>query len=227
MIKMDADTTALMLRSTLASPTSNINVVKSTPFTPDLTPEDRPGVKVESVGETHVTTISQQSLTIKDEVKNPIFAALLVWCLLGAAVFLYSAGSNIEIVNIEVNYGNGISYGWFFVITTLLAILTAHMVYRPYILDRINGSYIIMQAVIIYVVAQMFWGITLFHSRIHRGTAEVGSIFLIAGTVWLGWTCYHLVPESIYIFLLLLIWSFYLMNYTFNVDAHPWIILQE
>lgn len=143
-------------------------------------------------------------------------------CLLGAVVFMINAWSNITVVEIETIYGNGISIGWFLVITLLLAVLTAHMVYKPYILDTNNGRSVVMQALIMYIAAQIFWSLALFHSRVNRGTAGLAAVLLLAATVWLGWVCYHFVKDTIFIFLLLLIWCLYLQDYTYNVDAHPW-----
>lgn len=96
------------------------------------------------------------------------------------------------------------------------------MVYKPYIVDTAHHSNIVLIAVILYELGLVFWSLSLFHSRINRGTAGVAGIALLATTVWLGWVCYHFYPDTIYIFLLLLLWSLYLQDYTFNVDAHPW-----
>ncbi|CAH6419710.1 Hypothetical protein HVR_LOCUS786 [uncultured virus] len=197
--------------------------LKILPFSPDMTPESRPGVMVESEPE-HVDSENiQKALTLEEQIKSKEFGAILAVCLLGAGIFILSAASNSQIVDIEYIYGNGLSIGWFLVINIILAVATAHMVYRPYILDRANGKNIILWALILYVVAQIAWAVALFHSRINRGTAGVAIILFLAATVWLGWTCYHLDKGTIYIFLVLLFWCFYLQTYTSNVDAHPWI----
>jgi hypothetical protein len=164
----------------------------------------------------------QKSLTLEGQLTSNIFGAILIFCLIGAFVFIINIYTNQEIVDVEVKYGYGFTVGWFFALSLLGAILLAHMVYKPYILDRANGSSVILYALIFYILAEIFWSTALFHSRINRGVATLAGIFLLAATVWIGWACYHFVKESVYIFLILLIWCFFLQEYTYNVDSHPW-----
>ena len=166
----------------------------------------------------------QKALTIQSQLNSPIFGAILIFCLLGALVTIINIYDNQVIVNIEVQFGYGITVVWFLILSLLAAVLLAHMVYKPYIIDRANGSNAILYALIFYVVAEIVWSTSLFHSRVNRGVATLASVLLLATIVWLGWACYHLVKESIYIFLILLIWCFFLQDYTYNVNAHPWKI---
>lgn len=167
------------------------------------------------------------ALSFDEEIRSKQFGAILIICLAGAAIFMVNAWLNIRIVEIETTYGNGISIGWFLVITMLLAILTAHMVYKPYIIDRANGRSVVIQALIWYVFSQMFWSAVLFHSRSNRTTGGIAGFTLLATTIWLGWTCYNLNKESIYIFLLLLLWALYLQIYTYDVNSHPWVPISQ
>lgn len=150
------------------------------------------------------------------------FGAILVLCVITAIGFLGSINSNRNIVEIEQKASGGLSLPWFIVISVSAAFLTAFMVYKPYIVDSANDSRVIIHALLYFLIAQLFWSIALFHSRISRGTATFASTIMLAALVWLGWACYNLVPESVYVFLLLLAWCFYLIIYTYNVDAHPW-----
>lgn len=162
------------------------------------------------------------ALTLQGQVENTNFLALLVFCLAGAIVFMINVYTNSEIVDVEIQHGSGITVTSFLIIAILAALLTAYMVYKPYMIDRANGGNIVLYALILYVVAQIFWSLTLFHSRLNRGIPELAGILFLAATVWLGWVCYNLAPDSVYIFLLLLAWCFYLIIYTYNVDSHPW-----
>lgn len=150
------------------------------------------------------------------------FGAILVLCVLTAIGFLGSINANRNIVEIEQKASGGLSLPWFIVIGVIAAFLTALMVYKPYTIDTQNDSRVIINALLYFLIVQLFWSIALFHSRINRGTATFASTVMLAALVWLGWACYNLVPESVYIFLLLLAWCFYLIMYTYNVDAHPW-----
>lgn len=165
------------------------------------------------------------SLDWNTQIHSPIFGFLLIITLIGAILLLVNAWVNLQVVDIEVKYSHGITIWAFLAISIVLAILLAHMVYRPYLVDTANGKYNIITALFLYVLAQIFWSTTLFHSRINRGVAGIASIIWFASTVWLGWLCYHFFKDTIFIFMLLLIWNFYIQIYTLNVDAHPWIII--
>ena len=164
----------------------------------------------------------QKALTFQEQIRSPIFGAILVFCLVGAFAFMASIFEHQTIVDIELKYGYGISTTWFFVLAILCAILVAYMVYKPYIISRAQGSTIVLYALIFYVLTQVAWSLVLFQSRVNRGVPGLAGVFLLATTVWLGWVCYHFAEESILIFFLLLAWCFYLQSYTYNVDAHPW-----
>lgn len=167
-------------------------------------------------------TLLSETLTFDYELRSKEFLAILLFTLFGAIIFFLNARSNIEVVEIEQEFANGLSIGWFLVISLIIAVLLAHMVYKPYMVERAMGRNTILVAVIMYVVAEIAWSLTLFHTRINRGTAGIASILLLAATVWIGWICYQYFKETIFIFLLLLAWVFYLQDYTYNVDSHPW-----
>lgn len=162
------------------------------------------------------------ALTIQGQFQSQIFLAILVLCLAAAVVFMINVYTNSKIVEIEVEAGSGITVTSFLIIAVLAAFLTAYMAYKPYMIDRARGGNIVLYALILYFIFQIFWSLTLFHSRLNRGVPEIAAVIFLAATIWLGWVCYNIVPDSIYIFLLLLAWCFYLVIYTYNVDTHPW-----
>lgn len=194
---------------------------KKSPLVPDPDDEIHSPPLVE-VDEHLEPSELQKALSLEAELQSPVFLAILVFVFLGAIAFILNIFFNVEVVNIESEFGNGIPASWFFIIIVILGILTAHMVYKPYIIDRSNGGSIVLYALVFYIIIQIVWSTALFNSRTRRGTATLTSVFLLATTVWLGWVCYHFVPDSIWIFLLLLFWCFYLQDYTYNVSAHPW-----
>lgn len=180
----------------------------------------------EDVDDTHQDVATpptlEQSLQFETELQSKEFLAILIFTLFGAIIFMLNASVNDAIVTIENRLANGLSMGWFLVINLIAAVLIAHMVYRPYIIERSLGRTTVMIALILYVLAEMFWSLVLFHSRINRGSADLAAVLLLAATVWLGWVCYQYSPNTIFIFILLLAWCFYLIDYTFSVDSHPW-----
>lgn len=95
----------------LLPPVSKTNGLKILPFSPDLTPQDHPGVMVEAVKEGPESETVKRSLTLEEQLRNPVFGALLALTLFGAIVLIINAASNIDVVNIEANYGSGISIG--------------------------------------------------------------------------------------------------------------------
>lgn len=164
----------------------------------------------------------QAQLTLEAQLRSRQFLAILIFAIFGAVIFWLNAFSNQEVVDIENEFSSGLSLGWFLVISFVLAIVVAHMVYKPYVIETSMGRNSVLIAFILYIIAQMFWSLVLFHTRINRGTAGLASILWLSATIWLGWTCYHYCPESIYPLILLLLWIFYIMDYTYNVDAKPW-----
>ena len=161
-------------------------------------------------------------LKFKNQINNKYFMALLVICLIGALLLIFNAISNKEIVEIEVLNNDSITLIWYILISVIIAILTAHMVYKPYIIDSYLGKRKVLYALIYYELAYVYWATTLFKSRLNRGMALVAAIILLASTFWLGWVCYHIDNNSIYIFLLLLLYTIYLQNYTILVAHNPW-----
>ena len=143
--------------------------------------------------------------------------------LIGAIFLIVNAFTNYEIVEIEVYNSIGVTLTWYVIISIIVAILTAHMLYKPYILDSYANQKTVLYALIYYELAYAYWSTTLFKSRLERGQALVASVILLGTTIWLGWVCYHFDNNSIFIFLLLLVWCFYLQYYTYNVNLHPWI----
>lgn len=193
-----------------------------TDFTPSLVPTTFPGYKTPDVTLAKDSGFTETS-NFNKQIKSSEFLALLAITMLGAIVLIANGFGNLQVVNFEVDNGYGLPIGWFLVISVILAVLTAHMCYKPYLLNRLQGRYTVTYAIIFYVVAQMFWSTSLFHSRINRGTAGIAIILYLVATLWLGWVCYQYNKASFYIFALLLAWVLYLQFYTFNVDAHPWI----
>lgn len=163
------------------------------------------------------------SLQLESQIQSKEFLALLIVALFGAVIFMLNASVNDAIVKLEHRFANGLSMGWFWVINLVIAVLIAHMVYRPYVIERSLNRSTVVIALILYVLAEMFWSLVLFHSRINRGTADMAAVLLLAATVWLGWVCYHYAKDTIFIFILLLGWCFYLIDYTFSVDSRPWV----
>jgi hypothetical protein len=147
-----------------------------------------------------------------------------MFCIFGAVVLIANIYSNSDIIDIEVQYGYSITVGWFVVLSLIIAVLSAHMTYKPYVIDRAGGNNVILYALIFYILTYIIWATTLFNSRTNRGVPGLASLFLLATTIWLGWSCYNLYPDTIYIFLILLAWSLFIIEYTFNVESHPWTV---
>lgn len=166
---------------------------------------------------------AQHVFSIEEQLQSKEFLSLLIASLIAGAAFITNVYANRNIVTIEEKAAGGLSFQWFAIVIVIAAILTAFMVYKPYVIAKEAGSNVVLVAFIIFLLLQVFWSLSLFHSRIDRGVATLMSIFYLAATIWFGWVCYHFVKESIFIFLLLLIWTIYCVNYTFNVAAHPYI----
>jgi hypothetical protein len=204
-------------------PPSNTTGLKTSKFNRyDNYIEDRPGVLVEKVNSPPESIEVQEKLKFNNQLSSHEFLVILTLVFVGVVAFMANALSNPEIVDIEARYGWGVPMVWLLVLVSIVGILTAQMVYQPYILDRANNRYVVITALVLFIFAQIFWSLALFHSRINRGTAGLAGVLLLAATVWLGWVCYHFVPQIIVIFLVLLAWTFYLQAYTYNVDAKPW-----
>lgn len=157
------------------------------------------------------------SKTLQEELDSNIFRALLVWFLLGAGFVIFSMATNIKIINNQVQQGSQLTFTWFIIISIIMAILCAHMCYRPYLVDRNNKSSVTLYAIIFYVVIQIMWGLTLFHANINEGSAGVFAIGLISATVWLVWVCYHFFKDTIFIGILLILWSLFIQDYTIRI----------
>jgi hypothetical protein len=155
--------------------------------------------------------------TLYEEFNSIIFRALLVWFLLGAGFVIFSMATNLRIINHEVQRGSHITFSWFIIISLIMAVLGAHMSFRAYLVDRNNKSSVVLYAVIFYVLLQIMWGLTLFHMDINDGSAGIFSIGLISATVWLVWVCYHFFKDTIFIGILLIIWSLFIQDYTIRV----------
>lgn len=179
----------------------------------------RPGLRVEPVYEQTL----EESLTFESQLRSNDFIAILVLLLGSAIVFIANVGSNMNVVDFENQNWFGLTVGWFIVLSIIMAVLVAHMVYKPYKIDKSNGKRYVMWAIIYFVIAQVFWAIATFHAQVDGGTAGIAGYLLLAATVWLGWVCYNLNKSTIYIFLILLIWTFYLQAYTYDVNVHGWI----
>lgn len=150
---------------------------------------------------------------------------LFVWGIFAftGLLVILSAWVNEIVVDVEAAIGIGLTLPWFFVSFTVIGFLAAVMVITPYRIDQANCKYYTFWAIIFYCFALLFWSVALFHSLVGQGTAGVASIILLAATIWLGWVCYHLHPNSILIFFLLLFWTYYLITYTYNVGTRNWI----
>lgn len=162
-------------------------------------------------------------LKFDTQITNSNFFALLVIFLFGAFVFSAIILDNEEVVQVEVNFGSGFTVIWFFILSFLAAVLAANMCYKPLMIERyINKSHIVFYAVILYVLTQTFWALSLFYSRINRGLPTLMGIFYIAAAVWLAWVCYQFDNYNIYIGILIIIWTLFLETYTLSVASHPW-----
>lgn len=155
--------------------------------------------------------------TFQEELDSTFFKALLVWFLLGAGVVIFSMATNLRIINNEINRGSQISFIWFIIISLIMAILGAHMTFRPYLIDRNNKSSVVLYAVIIYIILQIMWGLSLFHMDLNEGSAGVFALGFISATVWLVWVCYHFFKDTIFIGLLLILWALFIQDYTIRV----------
>ena len=164
----------------------------------------------------------QELLLFNNQINNKYFISILILTIFGALIFIINAYTNKDIVEIEVYYDRGVTLVWYIILGIMFAILTAHMVYKPYILDSYNNGKKVLYALIFYELAYMYWSTTLFKSRVERGLALVASVFLVAATIWLGWVCYHYDKNTIYIFILLLLFSLYLQIFTIYVAHAPW-----
>jgi hypothetical protein len=155
--------------------------------------------------------------TFQEELDSTSFKALLVWFLLGAGVVIFSMATNLRIINHEVNKGSRLTFIWFIIISIIMAILGAHMTFRSYLVARNHKSSVVLYAVIIYVVLQIMWGLSLFHMDLNEGSAGIFAVGFISATVWLVWVCYHFFKDTIFIGLLLIIWSVFIQDYTIRV----------
>lgn len=171
-----------------------------------------PGVYVEDVDE----------LSFAGQLKNRDFLAILVLLVTSAIIFIANVVSNMGIVNYENQQWYGLSIGWFIVMALIVALLVSHMVYKPYKLDKRNGGHYVFWALIYFVIAQVLWAVACFHSQPEGGTVGLLGFILLAATVWLGWCCYNLDKSTIYIFILVLLWTFYLQAYAHDVNVHGW-----
>jgi hypothetical protein len=158
------------------------------------------------------------------QVTNNNFFALLVLFLFGAFVFCAIIIDNQEVVQVEVDFGSGLTVAWFFVLSLIGALLAANMSYKPFIIETYTNkqSHIVFYAIILYVLTQTFWALSLFYSRVNRGLPTLMGIFYIAAAVWLTWVCYQFDNYNIYIGILIIIWTLFLETYTLSVASHPW-----
>ena len=164
----------------------------------------------------------KELLSFNNQLTNKYFLALLVITLIGAIMLILNAFTNYEIVEIEVYNSIGVTLTWYVIISILVAILTAHMLYKPYVLDSYANQKTVLYALIYYELAYVYWSTTLFKSRLERGQALVASVILLGTTIWLGWVCYHYDKNTIYIFLILLLYTLYLQLFTVYVAHNPW-----
>lgn len=155
--------------------------------------------------------------TLQEELDSTIFKALVIWFLLGAGIVIFSMATNLRIIDHEVQKGSHLSFLWFIIISIIMALLGAHMAFRPYLIDRNRKSSVVLYALIIYVVLQIMWGLSLFHMDIHDGSAGVFALGFISATVWLVWVCYHFFKDTIFIGILLIIWAVFIQDYTIRV----------
>lgn len=158
-------------------------------------------------------------MKIRKQINDRVFLALLVMCTFGGIVFIANAILNTDIIKIEDQYSGGLPVVLLCFIGILVSILVAFMIYVPFKNDKTSTTLV---ALVLYELAFIFWSTTLFHSRVDRGTSLLAGILFIVATIWLGWICYNLDKNTIYIFIVTLLWSLYVENYTLNVDAHPW-----
>jgi tryptophan-rich sensory protein len=152
--------------------------------------------------------------------KDKSFLAIFGLCLFGGLIFTVNAVTNVDVIKIEQQHANGLPVQWLCFLAILVSILVAIMTYIPYKRDKTRT---IFNALILYEVMFIFWSTTLFHTRSNRATATLTGMVFIVTTLWLGWACYHLDKNSIWMFIIALIWAVYMQNYTLGVDAHPWI----
>ncbi len=90
--------------------------------------------------------------TWNEEFHHHYFRALIIWFLLGTGVFIFSSSTNLRIIDEQVQKGSKITFLWLIMISIILAILAAHMTFRPYLIDHRNGSSVVLSAVIIYII---------------------------------------------------------------------------
>lgn len=164
----------------------------------------------------------KEALTLHGEFTSLIFGAIFMIAAVGAIVFIANAFVGINVVNYMVEQGRGPSLGWLVLISLILALIVAHMAYRPYIMNRAHGNDQVLWALIFFTIAYMYWSTALFQSEFDRSAGLVGTIMLLASTVWLCWVCYHQFPDTVFFSLLLLAWVMYLQYYTFVVAYAPW-----
>ena len=163
-----------------------------------------------------------ERLSYGAEFTSPIFGSLLSLSLIGAGAFVANAFTNQSLIEIQETRGEGLNVWVFMILMVISAILVAHCCYRPYVIDTENKRQVVLLALFLYILAQAFWSTALFHSQIDRGTATFSLVFLLSATVWLTWVCYNLNKSTIFVSLLLLVWTLYLCQYTFMVNSHPW-----
>ncbi len=227
-----------------------VEELSPTPFTSDYDIDDiiqdielqnqsdvsRSNLKVQQVYLSPITSKTAQKLRFDAQLSSVEFTALLVFTLIGAIIFIISALINPYIIIIENIRAGGINLYWFIAIELVLAVLTAHMVYKPYLIEKSyrkyddvpvesgfdRGDNYVMIALVLYVLMQIIWAVAMFHTRIEHGYAAVTIILYAITTVWLGWVCYHYDKSSIYIFIILLLWTFYLLLYTIDVTKRKW-----
>lgn len=189
----------------------------------DIVPESRPGVKTLSEEfEEKIPTYR----SVRYQFSSRDFLYILVFNILTAMILIINLSVNSEVVDIEQKHAYGLPLIWFIILTIITSLITAHMVYFPFVIDRELGNFTVIYALYLYLISQIFWSVTLFFTRTSRSTGAFASFLMLAALVWLGWVCYHYDRNSIYIFLILLIWTFYLQFYTLNVEAHPWLPIE-
>ena len=148
------------------------------------------------------------------------FWAILIMCLFGSIVFIANAVLNVKVVQLEQEYNNGLPIEWLCFLSVLVSLLLAVMVYNPIKCDKTT---IVLVALVLYQVAYIWWSTTLFHNKTNRSTAMLTGMGVIVAVLWLGWCSYNLDKNTIYFTLVVLAWALYLENYTFNIEAHPWV----
>ena len=150
------------------------------------------------------------------------FLLMLGLWLLASLFTLANMWSNSIIIDAEVKLGIGIPLWGFVIAYIFISVIGACTVYLPYKIDKANGHNIVLLAILLYLLSGILWAVGVFHSLLQQGTGGFFAILYFCATIWLGWVCYHFNPYTFLGFMILAIWSYYLLFYTYSAGLLPW-----